>query len=130
MDPAQIEERVRAIYEPADGVPDSRAMFSRDIVWHVPGSNPVSGLYRGEDYFTLMPQRMAPLDEWRFSVKSIMVNRMDRAALVQFHVVGKRRGRTIDQDGAHMVRLDAGGRVIEGWGFAEDQPSLDAFLRG
>lgn len=32
-----------------------------DIVWHVPGHNPVSGTYNGRDeYFNLMPSRMAP----------------------------------------------------------------------
>ena len=128
MDRGEIEARVRAIYEPVDGAPDSRTLFATDILWHVPGNNPVSGPYRGEDYFTLMPRRMAPLEEWRFTVKDVMVNEMDRAALVRFHVVGRRRGRTIDQDGAHMVRLGPDGRVTEGWGFAENQLSLDAFL--
>ena len=39
------------------------AAFSSDIVWHVPGDNPVSGRYTGQEYFTTMPERMAPLDE-------------------------------------------------------------------
>jgi hypothetical protein len=30
--------------------------------------------------------------------------------------------------GHHMVRLDAGGRIVEGWGFTDDQDALDAFF--
>ena len=42
-----------------------REAAAPDIVWHVPGHNPVSGVYRGEhEYFELLPSRMAPLTAW------------------------------------------------------------------
>jgi hypothetical protein len=52
----------------------------------------------------------------------------DNAALVALHLVGSRRGRRIDMDGHHMIRLNDEGLVIEGWGFVEDQAALDEFF--
>jgi uncharacterized protein len=132
MDGEQLTSHVRQAYAAfASGDPQAyRAAFSDEIVWHVPGDNPVSGLYRGEDYFTVMPARMGPLDEWTITVESVLVNERDRAALVRFHLMGKRRGRGVDMSGCHLVRLDEAGRIVEGWGFAEDQAALDEFFRG
>jgi ketosteroid isomerase-like protein len=128
---AQLIQRVRQVYAAfASGDAEIyRAAFAAGVVWHVPGDNPVSGEYRGEDYFTTMPQRMAPLDEWRFTVTDVWTNEKDLAALVAFHLIGVRRGVTIDMDGHHLIRLDAAGHIVEGWGFAADQDALDAFFR-
>ncbi|GLZ31861.1 ketosteroid isomerase [Lentzea sp. NBRC 105346] len=131
MERAQLTQRVRDVYAAfASGDPESyRAAFAPDVVWHVPGDNPVSGEYRGEDYFTTMPQRMGPLDEWRFTVTDVETNERDRVALVAVHVTGERRGVRIDMDGHHVIRLDESGRVAEGWGFVADQDALDDFFR-
>ncbi len=127
MDTREIERRVREFYaaDPAT----ARALASEAIVWHVPGRNPVSGEYRGAAaYFETMAGRMAPLDEWAFSLRGVVVNEGDRAAMVSFDVVGLRKGRRIAMAGCHMIRLDAEGRIAEGWGFTEDQAALDAFF--
>lgn len=98
-----------------------------DIVWHVPGHNPVSGLYtRRDEYFNLMPSRMAPLTQWDFELGNVMVNGDHLVAT--FHLQGERKGKKIDLDGAHIFRLDAEGRIAEGWGFASDQDALDDFF--
>jgi ketosteroid isomerase-like protein len=128
---AELEQHVRALYDAfASGDAQAyQAAFADAIVWHVPGDNPVSGAYSGRQaYFETMPGRMAPLDEWRFSVGEIQVNERDRAALVAVHVVGARRGRRVDMDGHHVVRLDEQGRIVEGWGFVADQAALDDFF--
>ena len=63
---------VRAMYA---GDEAERASIARDIVWHVPGHNPVSGDYHGYDEYTqLMVARMAPLDRWDFMLEDVMVN--------------------------------------------------------
>jgi uncharacterized protein len=129
MQRQDIEGRVREAYGAIAGATDPRPAFSDDIVWHVPGNNPVSGVYRGADeYFGTMVERMGPLDEWRIVVGDIFTNERDRAALVSFHLVGSRRGVDIDMDGFHIVRLDEDGLIIEGWGFASDQSALDRFF--
>ena len=59
---------------------------------------------------------------------NVLINEKDRAALVAFHVHGSRRGAKVDQDRFHMVRLDEGGRILEGCGFAADRDALDLFF--
>jgi hypothetical protein len=75
-----------------------------------------------------MPARMGPLDRWSVAVTDVMANQKDDAALVAFHLEGSRRGRTVDLDGFHMIRLDEAGRIVEGWGFTVDQDALDDFF--
>ena len=131
MDRAEIEQRVRNVYEAiAAGDPESAATgFSPDIVWHVPGDNPVAGEYVGRDYFTTMPEQMGPLDRWDITLTSVETNERSQSALVSFDVVGDRRGVHVEMRGHHMVRLGEDGRIVEGWGFAEDQDALDEFFR-
>jgi len=131
MTGAEISERVRTMYGAfAAGDADAyRRAFAPDIVWHVPGENPVSGEYRGADeYFTTMPSRMAPLDEWRITPGDVLVNARSQSALVALHLVGSRRGVTIETTGYHFIRLDEQGRIVEGWGFTADQDGLDRFF--
>ncbi len=59
-------EAVKRMYR---GEVAENATIASDIVWHVPGHNPVSGDYRGyQEYTELMPSRMAPLTRWDFEV--------------------------------------------------------------
>lgn len=46
-----------------------RAFFAADFCWHVPGDTDLSGPYAGEAYFTEMPARMMPLDEWSVDIE-------------------------------------------------------------
>lgn len=103
-----------------------KEIISQNILWHVPGHNPVAGEYRGRDYFEVMPARMAPLDRWEFDVKSVMVN--GDYVVTQIHVRGERKGKTIDTDGGHILRFDANDQIVEGWGFTEKQDALDEFF--
>lgn len=126
MDRVAFEARVRDIYRPENF--GKRELFSADLVWHVPGDNPVSGEYRGDEYFTTMVERMSPLHEWAFTVKDVLFNVADRAALVHFDLSGKQRGVVIETDGYHLIRLTDDGLIREGWGFTRDQDQLDAFF--
>ena len=102
-------------------------LAAEDIVWHVPGDNPVSGMYRGSDeYFNLMPSRMAPLTRWDFTLQHVMVN--GDLVVATFSMVGERKSRTISTDGAHLFRLNAAGKIVEGWGFVQKQAELDIFF--
>lgn len=115
---------VRAMYA---GDEAERASIARDIVWHVPGHNPVSGVYHGyEAYTRTMPARMAPLDRWDFTLEDVMVN--GDYVMTTFRVKGERRGKSIDLRGGHLMRVTAEDKVAEGWGFASDQDALDRFF--
>ncbi len=115
---------VRKMYE---GDASERASIASDIVWHVPGHNPVSGDYHGyQEYTELMVSRMAPLDRWDFTLEAAMVNGDYVMTNIRFH--GERKGKTVDLRGGHLMRVSAGGKVVEGWGFVDDQDALDAFF--
>jgi len=114
----------RAMYA---GNEAERASIARDIVWHVPGHNPVSGDYHGYQEFTqLMPSRMAPLTRWDFALEDVMLN--GNYVMTTFRLQGERKGKTIDLRGGHLMRLTPDGKVVEGWGFANDQEALDDFF--
>ena len=116
---------VRAMYA---GDEAERASIARDIVWHVPGHNPVSGDYHGYDEYTqLMVSRMMPLDRWDFTLKEVMVN--GDYVMTTFSLQGERKVKTIDIRGGHLMRVTADGKVAEGWGFTDDQDALDEFFR-
>lgn len=103
------------------------ANIAQDIVWHVPGHNPVSGDYHGIDEYTqLMPSRMAPLTRWDFEVQDVMVN--GNYVVVTVSLQGERKGKTVDLRGAHLMRMNDRGQVAEGWGFLSDQDALDEFF--
>jgi ketosteroid isomerase-like protein len=117
-------EAVRRMYAGEEG---EFSVISPDIIWHVPGHNPVSGEYRGhEEYTQLMPARMAPLDRWDFDLDQVMVN--GNLVSTTFGLKGERRGRRVELRGAHVIRLNEKGQVVEGWGFTNDQDALDEFF--
>jgi ketosteroid isomerase-like protein len=114
-------EMVRLMYTADEA---ERANIARDIVWHVPGHNPVSGDYRGYDEYTnLMPSRMAPLTRWDFTLENIMVN--GDYVMATYRLQGERKGKTVNIRGGHLMRLTPDGKVVEGWGFTDDQDALD-----
>jgi hypothetical protein len=117
-------EAVRRMYR---GEAEEFNTIAPDIVWHVPGHNPVSGDYRGYAAYTqLMPSRMAPLTRWDFEVGDVMVN--GDYVVATFSLKGERKGTTVDLRGAHIMRLNQSGQVVEGWGFTSDQDALDDFF--
>jgi len=117
-------ETVRRMYA---GNSAERASIAADITWHVPGHNPVSGDYhRFQEYTELMPSRMAPPTRWDFEVHGVMVN--GEYVVVALSFKGERKGKTVDLRGAHIMRVNIQGQVVEGWGFTSDQDALDDFF--
>jgi uncharacterized protein len=100
--------------------------ISPNIVWHVPGHNPVSGVYKGaKAYREDMVKKMAPIDEWVVEVGEIMIN--GDLAVAAVGLRGLRKGHRIEMEGVHVMRVQ-GGQVVEGWAFYENQDVLDEFF--
>lgn len=109
------------------GDESERAAIARDIVWHPPGHNPVSKEYRGYEAYTQeMPALMAPLTRWDFTLEDVMVN--GNLVMTTYRLQGQRKRKTVDLRGGHLMRITDDGRVAEGWGFTNDQDSLDEFF--
>lgn len=123
----QDERNIQSVRRMYTGDEAERASIAPDIVWHVPGHNPVSGEYRGFDAYTnLMPSRMAPLSRWEFELDTVMVN--GDHVVTTWRIDGERKGRAINMRGAHIMRLNGQGQVVEGWGFCDDQDAVDDFF--
>ena len=115
---------VRLMYT---GDETERANIAQDIIWHVPGHNPVSGEYHGfNEYTQLMPSRMAPLTRWDFDLEEVMVN--GNYVVTTWQLQGERKGKKVDLKGAHIMRLNDQGQIVEGWGFTNNQDALDEFF--
>ena len=122
----QDERNIATVRKMYEGDLTERANIAADILWHVPGHNPVSGEYRGfKEYTELMPSRMAPLTRWDFALESIMVN--GDYVMTTFSLQGERNGKGINIRGGHLMRVKDD-KVVEGWGFTDQQDLLDDFF--
>src|SRR5262245_29043376 len=123
----QDQHNIEAARRMYSGDETESANIASDIVWHVPGHNPVSGEYHGfGEYTQLMPSRMAPLSNWEFEVYDVMVN--GNYVVVTLSLKGERKGKKVDLRGAHIMRMNEHNQVVEGWGFTSDQDALDQFF--
>ena len=129
MGVAENTETVRRFYAagPSDDDRLRGPLASPDIVWHAPGSNHVSGTYRGAgEVFVEMGQRMQPLDLWSIDVIDVFGNADLVFATV--HVRARRGSHAVDTPGGHVFRLDESATIVEAWGFVRDQAALDALF--
>jgi len=121
---------VRSFYSAGPAIDDrDRYPFAAsDIVWHVPGDNPVARDYVGvDDVFERMGAAMQPLDEWKVDVVDIFGNRNLVMATVK--LVAQRGSHRVESTGGHVFRFNDEGRIAEAWGFVRDQDQLDALFR-
>ena len=123
----QDQQKIDVVRRMYVGEESERAAIAQNVVWHVPGHNPVSGDYHGyQEYTQLMPSRMAPLTQWDFMLEDIMVN--SNFVMTTFRVQGERKSIKIDLHGGHLMRISEDGQVAEGWGFSNEQDKLDNFF--
>lgn len=122
-------ETIRRFYAagPADRDVERLPFFAPDVIWHVPGDNPVAGPYHGPDAIMReMAARMAPLDEWTIDPVTVMGNVDLVMGVVRLR--GRRRGHEVESAGGHVFRF-VDGQVAEAWGFVERQAELDELFR-
>jgi ketosteroid isomerase-like protein len=120
---------VREFYRAGPSDDDTaRSRFAvPEVVWHVPGDNPVAGRYVGYDQvFSTIGRRMQPLDEWTIEVREVMGNDDMVCAIVD--LVAARGDHRVVCQGSHLFRFTPDGRIAEVWGFVADQADLDALF--
>jgi ketosteroid isomerase-like protein len=104
-----------------------KEFLAEDIVWHFPGSSPMSGDYRGhEEVFGFFMKVFEQTGgTFTVEVRDVMANDVHGMGIV--HVTGERDGKTIDSAQVHIAHVNAEGRVTEFWNMPEDVRALDAF---
>lgn len=105
-----------------------RDLFADDILWHVPGNNPLAGDYKGRDevfgFFARVAQETG--GTFRLELHDVLSN--DEHAVALARVSGERAGKRLDgQPNVHVYHVNDEGKVIEFWGFSQDSSKIDEF---
>jgi ketosteroid isomerase-like protein len=101
-------------------------LFADDIMWHVGGRSTLTGDYKGKQevfgFFGKLAEGTG--GSFRLEVHDILANDQHAIALVRSR--GEREGKSIDDRGVHVLEL-RDGKVVEFWGYPEDQYAVDEF---
>ncbi len=101
-------------------------LFGEDVVWHLPGNNPLTGVHRGRDAVFGIFAKSVELSGGSFKIELHDVLANDEHVVALTRATGSRQGRqlrSLDTDVYHM----SNGKVMEFWSFAEDQRLTDEF---
>ncbi len=108
-----------------------RKYWADDMIWLVPGHNPLSGLKRGLDGFLGFMQEVGRLSGNSFYMEREAIMTSENASADVTHNVGNRAGdvsRKLDINVIHYLRW-RDGKVIEGRGaiFGDGTAQYDTF---
>ncbi len=101
-------------------------LFAADVVWHVSGTSPISGVHRGREAVFAAFAKTVELSGGSFKIELHDVLANDEHTVALTRATGSREGKqlnSLDTDVYHM----ANGKVTEFWSFAEDQRLTDEF---
>ena len=122
------EELVRKGYEAflSGDMATLAELIDENVVWHVPGSSPISRTYYGRNevfgFFATLMQETG--GELRLTVHDMVGNDDHVVTLVKGEAT--RNGRTLVSDSVHVAHV-RGGQMTEFWEFDADQRASDEF---
>jgi ketosteroid isomerase-like protein len=101
-------------------------LFADDILWHVPGRNPLSGDYRGKEQVFALFGKLAEQTGGTFhaEVHDLLANDTHGVGLVTVTATRGDRSLTVNQVNVLHLR---DGKVTEGWIASTDQQAEDEF---
>jgi uncharacterized protein len=104
-----------------------KGVFHADIVWHMPGSSPLSRDYRGiDDVLGLFGTIFTETDgTFRNSIEEVIAG--EDATVVISNVHAERNGKVWDEKQVSVYRVDAEGKVTEARFFGDDTTRFEAF---
>ncbi len=101
-------------------------LFAEDVVWHVAGTSPISGVHRGREAVFAAFAKTVELSGGSFKIELHDVLANDEHAVALTRATGSRQGRqlsSLDTDVYHM----SNGKVTEWWSVTEDERLTDEF---
>jgi len=105
--------------------------YSADnVVFHFAGNNAMSGTYQGRDAVMDALARArggggTQSDVITQSVESVLAS--DDHVIAFYHLTHERDGKTLDVVQALAMKVNAEGKISEGWFLASDQRGFDQF---
>jgi uncharacterized protein len=103
-----------------------QAMFADDVVFHVPGRNPISGEYKGKDAVFGFLAQLLTLSDGTFKSTAHEFLANDTHGVVLAHNTATRQGKTLDINEVAVYHIE-GGQVVEAWYHNEDDYRDDEF---
>lgn len=103
-------------------------LFSDDIVWHQPGTSPLSGDYKGkEEVFGLFGKFIQETDgTFKIAVEDMFAN--DHKGVALQRVTADRNGKHLDNYNANIFAYNDDGKVTEVWGMSVDTQTGSEFF--
>ncbi len=101
-------------------------LFSENVVWHVAGSNPISGEHRGRDAVFAFFAKVTQLSGGTFKIELHDVLANDEHAVALTRGTASRQGRQLNSLDTAVYHM-RNGKVTEAWSFAQDQRVTDEF---
>ena len=103
-------------------------LMADDIVWHVVGTSPLAGDYKGKDAVFGFFGSLMQLTEGTFKLEVHDILANDEHSVILVNQTAQRGGEKLDSRAVHITHTDPEGRIKEFWAFAEDQAAADAFF--
>lgn len=101
-------------------------VFDDEIVWHVPGNNPLSGDYNGkQEVFGFFGKVNELADSFTLELHDVLANEEHGVALTW--AKGERAGKTLEGQLVQVFHINENGRVTESWSHSFDQAAFDDF---
>lgn len=101
-------------------------LFAEDVVWHLPGRNPVSGVHRGRDAVFAAFAKFFELSGGTLKLDDHTILADDEHAVALNRATASRQGKQLNLLGADVFHV-RNGKVAEFWSFSEDQRIDDEF---
>jgi ketosteroid isomerase-like protein len=103
-----------------------RSLFAPDVAWHVPGRNPLTGDYQGQEEVFRVFRQLAERSggTFRLEIRDVLANDEHVVGLV--HITVSRSGGTFEDDAVHVYRV-VDGKIQEFWGYLFDLYGSDDF---
>ena len=103
-------------------------LLADDVVWHVGGSSPISGDYKGKDAVFGFFGKLMELTGGTFKIEVHDILANDGHTVTMVRETAEKAGKKFDSKAVHITHPDSEGRIKEFWGFEENQAEADEFF--
>ena len=110
---AEVFRQVYAAFTSGD-MGELADLIAADVVWHVPGTNLISGEYTSREAIFGCFAKIFELSEGTYAPVLIDILANDQHTVAILHATARHAGKTLEQDYAFILRV-SGGQVIEVW---------------
>ena len=122
----QVMKRALTAFQSGDGATLAE-VFSRDVVWRVPGKSILAKDYKGQEEVFGFFGRLMELTAGTFRVHSIDMLANDAGGVFVDRITAERDGKRLDVSLLLLVRI-RDGQIVEGTDHFHQEHLVDAFL--